>query len=373
VFDFLWKEKNAWIIKGDFSSFFDTLNHQLLLKTVKQVLLGDVDLKLQDDWYSILKFVTKYRTISKKEIDALYKPFHGKTYVDNRKKLGNYIKTGKLHLSSTNNKGIPQGTAISAVLANVYMIFFDEYVDRLVKSYGGFYRRYSDDFVIILPESKCDYACVNEIKSRIISKSENELFLDIETKKTKLLHFVKGERKIYKNNTSTATTFDYLGFEFNGKTVFLRSKTLYKFHYRGKKGIILLARNLEERTIVESDHYPRLRKKYLLRRIKSKHIEKIKEGLDCAKKDSEAGQSIKGRRKATIMYLSSKPRKMKNMLNYAVNAQKVFSIPISGCDSLYYVNIEKKIKKQIGFFQREFNKLKKKHNKELQEINVNVK
>lgn len=133
VFDFTWKEKNAWIIKGDFSSFFDTLNHHLLFKTVKMVLLGDVGLRLQDDWYSILKFVTKYRTISKKEINALLKPFHGKTYVNNRKELGDYIKSGKLHLSTANNKGIPQGTAISAVLANVYMIFFDEYVDRLVK------------------------------------------------------------------------------------------------------------------------------------------------------------------------------------------------------------------------------------------------
>lgn len=73
------------------------------------------------------------------------------------------------------------------------------------------------------------------------------------------------------------------------------------------------------------------------------------------------------------MYLSSKPKKMKNMLNYAVDAQKIFSAHISGCDSIYDVNIEKKIRKQIGYFQREFNKLRKKRHKELLDINASVK
>lgn len=372
VLDFVWKERNAWIIKGDFSSFFDNLNHKLLFKTVKKVLLGDISLNLRDDWYSILKYVTKYRTISKKEIYATLKPFHGQAYVDNRKKLGDYIKNGKLHLSSANRKGIPQGTAISAVLANVYMIFFDEYVKHLVKSYGGFYRRYSDDFVIILPENRCNYVCVNQIKNNIISKSENDLFLDIETDKTKLLHFVKEDGKIYKDNTKIATTFDYLGFEFNGTVVFLRSKTLYKFHYRGKKCIRLLSRNLEERAIVESDNYLQLRKDYLLKR-NSALIEKATKRLDDAKKDSQKGRSVKYRRKTTILYLSSKPIKMKNMLSYAANAQKIFSEPIPGCDSIYNVYMEQKIKKQIGNFQKEFNIYKEKsicaHNTKTLEIN----
>ncbi len=68
------------------------------------------------------------------------------------------------------------------------------------------YRRYSDDFVIVLPETRCNYVCVNQIKNQIISKSENDLFLNIESSKTKLLHFVKDNRKVYKDNTTIATT-----------------------------------------------------------------------------------------------------------------------------------------------------------------------
>ncbi|WP_238537716.1 hypothetical protein, partial [Sporolactobacillus vineae] len=94
----------------------------------------------------------------------------------------------------------------------------------------------------------------------------------------------------------------------------------------------------------------------MLRRtsLNQRLLEKAKESLDEAKKDSEKGRSIKQRKKVTIMYLSSRPIKMKNMLNYAVDAQKLFSVPIPGCDSIYDRRIDKKVKKQIGNFQREF-------------------
>ena len=46
--------------------------------------------------------------------------------------------------------GIPQGLPISAVLANLYLLDFDKNIlDKVVKGKGGFYRRYSDDIIII--------------------------------------------------------------------------------------------------------------------------------------------------------------------------------------------------------------------------------
>ena len=49
------------------------------------------------------------------------------------------------------NKGIPQGSSISACLANVYMLEIDRLINEFVVARDGIYRRYSDDFIIILP------------------------------------------------------------------------------------------------------------------------------------------------------------------------------------------------------------------------------
>ncbi|QHT59337.1 hypothetical protein GXP70_04700 [Paenibacillus lycopersici] len=49
------------------------------------------------------------------------------------------------------SKGIPQGTAISEVLANVYAIEFDEVINTYVTGLGGIYRRYSDDIIVVIP------------------------------------------------------------------------------------------------------------------------------------------------------------------------------------------------------------------------------
>lgn len=47
--------------------------------------------------------------------------------------------------------GIPQGSPVSAILSNVYMLSFDKKMHTYVMSYGGKYLRYSDDFFIVLP------------------------------------------------------------------------------------------------------------------------------------------------------------------------------------------------------------------------------
>lgn len=52
--------------------------------------------------------------------------------------------------------GIPQGTAISAVFANVYAIEFDIAIKQISDKYNGIYRRYSDDFVLVIPKNQSD-------------------------------------------------------------------------------------------------------------------------------------------------------------------------------------------------------------------------
>ncbi|MFK5281447.1 hypothetical protein ACI3PL_17985, partial [Lacticaseibacillus paracasei] len=74
-------------------------------------------------------------------------------YIQRVRDLDGAIKTGKIQVSKKHEIGIPQGTSMSAVLANVYMIPFDHAMKTLAQSYGGIYRRYSDDFVLLIPKA----------------------------------------------------------------------------------------------------------------------------------------------------------------------------------------------------------------------------
>lgn len=50
--------------------------------------------------------------------------------------------------------GIPQGLPVSAVLSNIYMTEFDAQLGSWVESVGGFYRRYCDDLIVVLPRGQ---------------------------------------------------------------------------------------------------------------------------------------------------------------------------------------------------------------------------
>ncbi|WP_164506457.1 reverse transcriptase/maturase family protein [Levilactobacillus yonginensis] len=357
VFDFLWQTGNSWIIKGDFHAFFDCLDHRILMKQVKRVLYGDERCKMSDDWYAVIKSITKYRSVSKGQL--VQTPginTHGTSYVSNLKEFGKLIKKGKLRLSSVNEKGIPQGTAISAILANVYMIGFDEWVNKLVQRYGGIYKRYSDDFVVVIPQKTCDIARVKQLKDSIIHRSNDQLKLTINPRKTKLLEYSKENGHVYDLGSRKVKNFDYLGFEFTGRAVYLRAKTIYKFHYRGKKAVYMIARNIKERDIVRQGK----EKAYLKKRSDPRQIKLTADRLKITKEDEKLGHGVRYRKKGTQMYLIFEPISKRNMMAYAIRSQLVMSQPIEQVVDMYDVDIESKVKKEISRFQIEFGEIRRK-------------
>lgn len=139
------------------------------------------------------------------------------------------FKKGKVHINKE-NYGMVQGSAISSVMSNIYMIKFDKLINDLVTSNKGIYRRYSDDIIIIIPSIHNAvefYEKIMKIKELIpnleLSPEKTKCFI----KKNDIISSVNVlKRKVIKANTM----IDYLGFSYDGKCVRIREKTVAKYY-----------------------------------------------------------------------------------------------------------------------------------------------
>ncbi len=120
--------------------------------------------------------------------------------------------------------GIPQGLPISALLANIYMLPFDEAItEELTKKHDVFYRRYSDDIIVICKENQ-----IKRIES-FVKKEINKINLTISLDKTEksLFKINNGRLQSYKidgEDLIENIPLNYLGFEFNGYQTLIKSK-----------------------------------------------------------------------------------------------------------------------------------------------------
>ena len=224
------------VIALDITKFFDSLDHKLL-KQAWYRLLGETS--LPKDHYNLYKSLTNFSYV---EINDLLKEFGYKhpnqliqkevnSFITDavefreRIKYKGYLKANPFRNETKDQVGIPQGTPISAFLANLYLLAFDKIVLDLVRKYNGVYRRYSDDILIICPIESHE-----EIESEIYSQIRLSL-LTIQKQKTQKTYFYNS-RLI--NNSKPLT---YLGFQFDGKRVLIKSTSLSKF-YRKMKSFV---------------------------------------------------------------------------------------------------------------------------------------
>ncbi|BCK42668.1 TPA: RNA-dependent DNA polymerase [Streptococcus suis] len=219
------------IVIGDFESYFDTLNHFLLKKRLARVLKVD---RLSEDWYNVFKSITKFGYLSKEILERETTGEKG-AYFHNLQEFRNYRKVHKVQY---NKKlfGIPQGSPISGVLANVYAVDFDIEMNSIAIQYNGFYQRYSDDFILVLPLKIDDKSTINDFKDTILKRIEmlsslNEISIQKEKLKCRLFR----QREVQDVIQFKASQIDYLGFTFNGIDVKIREKSIGKFYRDAKK------------------------------------------------------------------------------------------------------------------------------------------
>ena len=249
VFNEIRQRKNCVTLVLDIENFFPSLNHKKL-KLAWAKILGHKT--LPKDHFNIFKATTRFSYVKLKDLKTKNGHF-------DEKELAKYKKEGKhtffrsikelidsdiiIHKSQKQNKqkqliGIPQGLPISALLANIYMLEFDKaIINELTLKNNIFYRRYSDDIVMIC----------NENQIQLIEK-----FVKKEIKKNNLkVSLEKTEKTLFKLNNNRLQSYriendgtlkenvplNYLGFEFYGYQTLIKSKNLASF-YRAMKQTI---------------------------------------------------------------------------------------------------------------------------------------
>lgn len=267
VFNFI-RNSNANLvaITFDISNFFDKLNHALL----KEMWCCIFDWEtLPADHYNVFKNITKFSYVEELRLFELFKNqiiVKTKSGITKKKKVDKFrylfntnaiayceksdiheirsrglIKTNKRVNGELRKFGICQGSPISSVLANVYMLSFDELINNEIQKENGLYRRYSDDIVIVCTPTKKEYF-INLLKTEI----ERMVYLEIQDKKTQIFHFNKTEDDTFTctqeingkiNDNSYKYTFDYLGFSFDGNSIALKTSSLAKYYRKLKLNI----------------------------------------------------------------------------------------------------------------------------------------
>lgn len=240
IFDYISKQEECYIFVADFSKYFDTLDHKYLKSRLKDLFR---DKSIPGEHYAIYKNMCKYCYIDLNDILKVKNKS-----VKNINKLERIFEIKEFRDFKKNNKkvneesyGIPQGSAISAIYSNVYLMEFDQKMKAYANKQDGIYRRYCDDIIIVIPNKEREVQ-LHELKINMfkVKKDVSNIImqipqLKINLKKIQSLFFDKNNN-IY-DNSKQKTKLDYLGFVYDGDSVKIREKSITKYYYKSKRSI----------------------------------------------------------------------------------------------------------------------------------------
>ena len=220
----------------DISGFFDNISHRVL-KAVWTSLLNAAS--LPDDHYKVFRALTQAAKLDRGE---LLRGLGIKASTRDRdlpRPLCSVAKYRLLRASARPGNrlvrphdkafGIPQGTPLSAMAANIAMLPFDTIVQAAVAARGGSYRRYSDDILII-----CSVEHAAELEGLVAEALATQTqTLRLNPDKREEARFERpGPHLVPIPPRTAAKPLQYLGFTFDGQRILLRSGTVSRFYRR---------------------------------------------------------------------------------------------------------------------------------------------
>jgi len=164
----------SYCIRGDIKGFYDEIDREILLSLIQQ----------DEVFYDLIKSSIENTTVPKNY---------------NKKEIGKYFR----------KKGVPQGLAISNILAQIYLTEFDNFFESDTKIY---YKRYVDDFIILCKTKNDQVNIYKELKNQL---GEFKLKLNSEkSKKIKISH---------------KSSFDYLGYKLSKSHISVKDSNVEIF------------------------------------------------------------------------------------------------------------------------------------------------
>jgi RNA-directed DNA polymerase len=235
AFRFIEQNAPCVALAYDVKDFFEEIDHKRLKVLWKAVL--DVG-ELPPDHYAIFKAVTRYSWVDRDRLFQLFgitkkKQANWRGPVCSPREFREKVRTKErsrgLIQVNTRGKGIPQGSPISALLSNIYMIPVDVRMAALAQNHHALYLRYSDDILIVCNRS---------------DRKQFEHELQHQASAVALeLHDGPGKTTVATFTPNGGDTLDsdrplqYLGFTFDGRNVRVRSQTVARYMQRMRKAI----------------------------------------------------------------------------------------------------------------------------------------
>lgn len=233
------------VLTADFKDFFPSLDHRHLKSSMRNLFDGG---SLPQDDYQVLKSVLHYAYWPLEDLLRL-RGFDVSSPRALEKALKKVNKTKQPIIShdvfATHKgqkicapwkaqgnacHGIPQGLAVSGVLSNIYMLEADVKIQELVERVGGYYSRYCDDFIIVIPGAD------NSVLNEIVDFVKRYPRVEISSEKTRIFHVAnKAVTPVHMDGSVDETLpchISYLGFDFDEAQVTLRQKTTGRFFSR---------------------------------------------------------------------------------------------------------------------------------------------
>ena len=225
--DFIAANPDCQIVVTDIEAFYERIDH----KTLRQVwarFLGNSN--LPDDHYAVYKAVTKYSVVQLYKVYNLFRirisgrisgpnaPERICTPQEFREKV---VPRGLVR-PNRQGIGIPQGTALSPLLSNMYMADLDLAMSTWLSSFGGKYWRYCDDILMVVPGNQ---------GIPILDRIDQEL------SRLKLTRSREKTEEMNGKCLSPKRQLQYLGLVFDGKNVRIRSSSIQRSHRKLKNAI----------------------------------------------------------------------------------------------------------------------------------------
>lgn len=228
AFELIKQMGNCVAFATDITGFFDNLDHNHLKKAWAGLLKTQ---PLPSDHFAVFKSLTKYAYVQLEQVFPVLgispnKPPRSPERLCSpmtfREKIRGLVQT------NGGRKGIPQGSPISALLSNIYLLEFDQRLLAEIERRGGRYMRYCDDILCIVPDGR--EADLLDLVEGLIS----EYGLEINKKKTDTIRFAK-----LTGGLKADSPLQYLGFTFDGVSKLIRSSAFAKFSDKMRRGVNL--------------------------------------------------------------------------------------------------------------------------------------